>query len=335
MLFYELSDLNNLPENINYPDIYFTPEYGKACEYSDDAIWELCQYKDLIYVYLKKEYIFEDIQYFDLITPYGYSGYYFNNDETLEEFIPLFRVEAMKRNYLTEVIRQNPYIDVGNININSILLEHYDIITTKTTFGINLKQHVSFEQYLTNTHRDNKRGYKLALKNGLICKFEQYNKLHLEKFILIYETTMNNLNSQTYYYFNSNYYQTLMELGDRVFFANVYNKEDILIASCIIFRYNKRLHYHLGGSLFEYRNLRPNNYLHCNVIKYGIENDFNLYHLGGGVKEHDTLYDFKNKIGDTKFAYTIYKTIINPEIYNEIKITFDERDNDFFPIHRK
>lgn len=45
MLFYELSDLNNLPENINYPDIYFTPEYGKVCKYSDDAIWELCNIK--------------------------------------------------------------------------------------------------------------------------------------------------------------------------------------------------------------------------------------------------------------------------------------------------
>ena len=56
-------NLNNVPENINYPDIYFTHEYGKACEYSDDANWELCQYKDLIYVYLKKEYIFEDIKY--------------------------------------------------------------------------------------------------------------------------------------------------------------------------------------------------------------------------------------------------------------------------------
>ena len=49
MLFY---NINNVPTNINYPDIYFTPEYGKACEYSDNAIWELCQYKDLIYEHL-------------------------------------------------------------------------------------------------------------------------------------------------------------------------------------------------------------------------------------------------------------------------------------------
>ena len=43
--------------NIEYIDVYFSHDYGEACEYSDNAIWELCQYKDLIYVYLKKEYI--------------------------------------------------------------------------------------------------------------------------------------------------------------------------------------------------------------------------------------------------------------------------------------
>ena len=117
-------NLNNCPEDINYPDIYFTPEYGKACEYSDNAIWELCQYKDLIYVYLKKEFIFEDIKYYDLITPYGYSGYYFENKKTYDEFIPLFREEAYKKNYLTEVVRQNPYIDID-------ISEYYEIITSK------------------------------------------------------------------------------------------------------------------------------------------------------------------------------------------------------------
>ena len=38
--------------DLDYPDIYFTPEYGKACEYSDNAKWELCKYKDLIYKHL-------------------------------------------------------------------------------------------------------------------------------------------------------------------------------------------------------------------------------------------------------------------------------------------
>ena len=73
--FYNLETIKNI--DIQFQDIYFTPEYGKACEYSDNAEWELCQYKDLIYVYLKKQYNYDNIIYYDLITPYGYSGYIF------------------------------------------------------------------------------------------------------------------------------------------------------------------------------------------------------------------------------------------------------------------
>jgi hypothetical protein len=322
MYFYSL---NNLPKNINYPDIYFTLEYGKSCEYSDNAIWELCQYKDLIYVYLKKEYIFEDIQYFDLITPYGYSGYYFDNDETLEEFIPLFIIEAKKRNYLTEVIRQNSYL---NIDISN----YYDIILSRKTFGINLNNYTSFEDYLKNTHKDNRKGYNLALKKNLLFKIEEYNNENLLKFLEIYDLTMKNLNSTKYYYFNNEYYQSFFNFKDNLFFANVYQNEK-LIASCIIFKYKKLLHYHLGGSYLEYRNLRPNNLIHCSIIKYGIENKFDLYHLGGGLKDNDSLYNFKNKIGDKLFEYTIYKNVLNHEIYEKIKNQFNE--DTYFPIHRK
>lgn len=318
-------NLKNIPENINYPDIYFTPEYGKACEYSDNAIWELCQYKDLMYVYLKKKYIFENIQYFDLITPYGYSGYYFDNDETVKEFIPLFRIEAKKRNYLTEVVRQNPYI---NIDIS----EYYEIITSKKIFGINLNNYTSFEDYLKNTHKDNRRGYNLALKKNLLFKIEEFNYENLLKFLEIYNLTMKNLNSSNYYYFNKEYYESFFNFKDKLFFANVYHTEK-LIASCIILKYHKLLHYHLGGSYLEYRNLRPNNLIHCSIIKYGIENNYELYHIGGGLKDNDLLYNFKNKIGDKLFEYTIYKNILNYEVYDKIKNQY-EIDN-YFPIHRK
>ena len=75
MEFYNQKTIKNT--DIKYPDVYFTPEYGIACEYSDNAIWELCKYKDLIYVYLKRPIFHEGKIYYDLITPYGYSGYYY------------------------------------------------------------------------------------------------------------------------------------------------------------------------------------------------------------------------------------------------------------------
>jgi serine/alanine adding enzyme len=323
MKFYNKITIKNI--DITYPDIYFTPEYGLACEYSDNAIWELCQYKDLIYVYLKKEYIFENTTYYDLITPYGYSGYYFEKQSTYDEFIPMFRSQSKIRNYITEVVRQNPYL---NIDISN----YYEVITSRKTFGIDLNNYTLFEDYLKKTHKDNRRGYNLALKKKLLFKMEDYNDDNLLRFLEIYNLTMINLNSKDYYYFNKEYYNSFFKFKENLLFANIYYN-DKLIASCIIFKYQKLLHYHIGGSYLEYRNLRPNNLIHCSIIKYGIENDYELYHLGGGLNDNDSLYDFKNKIGDKKFEYTIYKNVLNKEIYDKIKQQYET--DDYFPIHRK
>lgn len=319
--FYSIENISNT--EINYNDIYYTPEYGKACEYSDNASWEICQYKDLIYVYLKKKYLFNKIIYFDLITPYGYSGFYFTNNETFDEFIDLFRIEGKKRNYITEVVRQNHYL---NINIS----KKYNIILTRKTFGVNLKNYDNFNQYLKDTNKDNRKAYRSSIKNNLIFKIEDFNKDNLSKFLKIYNTTMNNLNSKDYYYFNEEYFNTLMQLN-KSFFANVYHN-NILISSCIILKYKKIIHYHLGGSYLEYRNLRPNNLIHCSLIKYGIDNQYHIYHLGGGLKDNDSLYKFKEKIATDKFNYTIYKNVLNENIYEEISKKFNS--DEYFPIHR-
>jgi len=314
-------NINNIPTNINYPDIYFNPKYGIACEYSDNSIWELCQFKDLIYAYLKREYKFENTIYYDLITPYGYSGYYFEKQETYDEFIKLFRTEAKRRNYLTEVVRQNPYLNID-------LSNKYNIILSRKTFGICLKKYKSFEDYLTDTHKDNRKGYKISLKHNLVFKIEMYNEKNLSKFLHIYNSTMDSLNSSKYYYFNNEYFNSFLD-SKNLFFANVYLEEK-LIASCMIYNFNNYLNYHLGGSYLEYRNLRPNNLIHCSIIKYGIENNFDLYHLGGGLKDNDSLFIFKNKIANIDFNYTIYKNILNNEIYQIIN---KNKKGDYFPLH--
>ena len=212
------------------PDIYFTPGYGECCEFSDDAIWELCHYKDLIYVYLKKEIIVGDEKYYDLITPYGYSGYHFKDEKTFEQFIPLFRSEAKKNNYLTEVVRQNPYL--------GIKLKKYDSILSRSTFGIVLNRYQNFDNYLEDTSKCNRRAYRNGCKNSLVFKMNEYSKGDLDSFIDIYETTMTQLQSKSYYYFSETYYEKLDNLKHNVLFANVYI-DNKLICSCMVFRFDK------------------------------------------------------------------------------------------------
>jgi len=306
------------------PDIYLTPEYGECCEYSDDAIWELCHYKDLIYVYLKKEIMVGDEKYYDLITPYGYSGYHFKDEKTFEQFILLFRSEAKKKNYLTEVVRQNPYL--------SIKLKKYDSILSRPTFGIVLKKYQKFDNYLEDTSKCNQRAYRNGCKKNLVFKMNNYSKEDLEHFIDIYEINMIHLKSKPYYYFNKDYYEKLYNLKNNVLFANVYIG-DKLISSCMILRFNKMLHYHIGGSLLEYRNYNPNNYLHCKVIEYGIKYQYELYHLGGGITDNDSLSYFKKRISNNIYEYIIYKNILNQEVYNKLKQQYP--NTLYFPVHRE
>ena len=320
--FYDKNTILNI--NLKFKDIYYIPEYAEACEFSDNAEVEYCVYKDLIYLYLKKKYYFEDVLYYDLITLYGYSGYYYENIDTFDEFLLLFKDEAKKRNYITEVVRQNPYL---NLSINN-----YDIIVSRTTFGIDLKKYKSFDGYLKNTSKDNKRGYNIACKNNLKFEILDFNKDTLNEFIKIYNFTMNKLNATDYYYFNDGYYNSLLKMKDNILLATI-KKDDKIISSSIIFKYGNFLHYHIGGSFLEDRNIRPNNFLHCNIIQYGIENNYNMYHLGGGLKDNDNLYIFKDKIGDIKYNYVIYKNIINKEIYKKISLNFENKN--YFPIHRQ
>ena len=214
----------------------------------------------------------------------------------------------------------------------NIKLTNYELITERSIFGINLQKYNNFDEYLNDTSRDNKRGYSIALKKELLFEMVPLTNETLSKFKEIYNSTMKNLNASNYYYFNENYYKELINLNENIFVANIKNNET-LIASCLIFKYKNFLHYHIGGSLVEYRNLRPNNFLHCNVIKYGIENNYNTYILGGGLKDDDSLYNFKNKIANVSFEYVIYKNILNNEIYNRIIKTSPENDGRF-PIHR-
>ena len=316
MIFYSLCH-NNILKNTNFPDIYFTPEYGKACEYSDNAEWELCKYKDLIYVYLKRPIDCDGKIYYDLITPYGYSGYYYEKLETYNEFIPIFRKKAKERDYVTEVLRQNPYLNID--------IAEYDIITTKTLYGINLVN-LNEAGYLRTTNKSNRRMINKAIKNNLEFKILEYNNKNLKDFKYVYNLTMDNLNSTKYYYFNREYYNRLCNC----FIACVYLK-NILCASSVIFKYNDLLHYHIGGSLSKYREYGCNNFLHYNVMIYGIKNNFKLYVLGGGIKEGDSLSKFKEKLSNKEFQYTIYKNILNQEIYNKL---CKNKNTDFFPPYR-
>ena len=315
--FYNVNTLLTHKVTIEFPDIYFTPEYGKACEYSDNAVWELCSYKDLIYVYLKQPIEYNNTIYYDLITPYGYSGYYYEIKETYEEFIPNFRKVAKEKKYITEVVRQNPYLNIK--------LKGYDVITSKTIYGVFVD---SYENYYKNVLHSKKRNMiTKANKNNLMFELKHIDCDEFNNnFLQLYYENMKRVDASPYYFFNTEYFNEIKKQKN-TFLAIIKDSNKNIIGTAILFLYNNYIHYHLSCN---------NNSINCitdfllvNVIKeMGINK---LFILGGGLKNDDALSKFKKRLSNKQYNYTIYKNILNQEIYDKLSENFD---TNYFPKYR-
>jgi hypothetical protein len=308
----------NTIKDVIFPDTYFLPIYGEACEFSDNAEWECCLYKDLIYVYLKRPILYNDIFYYDLITPYGYSGYYFNNNNTYDKFIPLFRKIAINRNYVTEVVRQNPYININLLN--------YDKINFKTIYGIRIN---NFEDYWNNVLNTKKRNmYTKSIKNNLNFKLIKLSYANLkDKFLDLYNFTMDKVSAKSYYYFNENYFKTLEKI-ENSYLAEITNSNNKVIGCSIIFIFGNYIHYHLSCNDNSMNCITD--FLLINIVKE-LGKD-KLIILGGGLSDNDDLSKFKRSLSNETFTYNIYKNIINKNIYDELSI--GKETNNFFPAYR-
>lgn len=229
-------------------------------------------------------------------------------------------------------MRFTPYFSINNCN----KFKNFDgteILFKSNTFGINFRNN-TYENYIKKTKKNHRRSLKKSkdILNFIMRKFK-YSDIN-GSFQTIYKETMNRVNSNKYYYFNDKYYETLYNFcRDNIFIAEVSTKEtNEIIASSIIFHWNnKYLHYHLGCSKTDYLKYCPNNFLHDNIIKYGFENNYELYHLGGGLINNDPLHKFKESFSNISFDYYQAKIIYNLEEYNKLSNKVENKNKNYFP----
>ncbi len=180
-----------------------------------------------------------------------------------------------------------------------------------------------------------------AEKNGIEIRHGKGMELFAD-FKRIYNATMDKDHAEEYYYFGDAFYESIHhDLHDNyeMFYALL---DGQIIAMSIMLFCNKQMHYHLSGSMMEYRNLAPSNLLLYKAALWGCEQEYKTFHLGGGVGSgEDNLYKFKaafNKNSDYQFS--IGKQVFDQEKYDELveirrksNPTFDG-ESKFFPLYR-
>lgn len=329
---------DNIVKSFDNYDVYYLSGYVKAFQIHGDGEPQLLYYNNdglrAIYVYMKRV---TNIDYlYDSITPYGYGGVLFEGDTNIDKLESFWAAYVNKMNEINVVdnfVRYHPVLSNA---------EHMKFISEVIDLGKTIAIDLSSPEVIwENIVSKNRNTIRKAEKNGIEIHHAKDYSLFKE-FIQIYNATMDKDNATDYYYFKEDFYKSIhQDLFDNyeLFYAVLDGK---IIAMSIIIFANKQMHYHLSGSLIEYRNLAPSNLLLYKAALWGYEQGFKTFHLGGGVgSEEDNLYKFKAAFNrNSNYQFSIAKQVFNMDKYDMLvneRATRDlqfNKESSFFPLYR-
>lgn len=331
----------------NY-DVYYLSGYVKAFEIHGDG-------QPLLFYYFGKEGeeglrginvvmerdishdlhfrgVLEEDKYYDFSTPYGYGGWLIENTGCINT-APLFTSYerwCMENDIVSEFVRYHPMLE--NYRDSE---KYYQVIPLGETVAMEL---TSPEDIWKNMSSKNKNHIRKSMKSGVKIYNGRYPEAY-EKFREIYNSTMDKDKAEKYYYFEPEFYQSVLDdlrNEAQVFYAQLPGGE--IIASAIMLGTNGYMNYHLSGSVRKYSSLAPTNLLLARAAEWGCANGFKTLYLGGGVgSREDSLFKYKRAFykGDL-YKFHIGKKILNTEIYEYLmKIRDIAGENiPYFPEYR-
>lgn len=319
-------------------DVYYLSGYARSFYVHGDGEPQLLYYTSetlrAIYVYMKRKTALDGV--YDSITPYGYGGVLFDGEATeanLSAFQDEFLQKMQSENIISDFVRYHPVLG------NAVCMKSISqVIDLGNTIAMDL---TSPEVIWENITSKNRNTIRKAQKNNIqIHHTDDYSIL--QSFISIYNHTMDRDNADEYYYFKEDFYKAIFDhlKGNfQLFYATL---DDKIIAASLIIYANKQVHYHLSGSLTEYRHLAPTNLLLYQVALWGCENGFQTLHLGGGFGSgNDNLYKFKAAFNrNSALQFSIGKQIFNQNLYDKlVDLRVQQNpafnlESKYFPLYR-
>lgn len=328
---------NSIIDGFSKQDIYFSHNYFMSALQLDEGEAILFFYESqngkVAYPVIKRKIANEaNIDLYDITTPYGYGGPLISVCEDKEalllEFREAFNEYCNAHHIISEFVRFHPLLENHKGLENSM-----EILRASSTVKIGLEQGVDL---LGQIPGKNRNMIRKAMKNGVEVRKLNLEE-NLEEFILIYYATMRRNDASAFYFFTEAYFRKTIDLFGQdlhLFGAFVEGK---MISATLILTHGQFMHYHLSGSLGEYRNLGANNLLLFKIAEWGQAGGIKAFHLGGGYSgEEDSLFSFKKTFTtDEPLGFFIGKKIHNPNLYQMMVLENDvTEDTGFFPLYR-
>ena len=307
--------LYSIPADLQ--DLYFREEYVRLyeteCEHARCFVYQEGD-SILLFPFLRRTFEYKGITCYDFETAYGYGGPISNNhsENFMTKALKAMKAKAVEEDYICGFVRFHPVLS------NWYCFEKVGrLIHDRKTIAIDLTGGIE-AIWMNEIHTKNRNVIKKGEKNGLVFIVDN-DFSYLKDFEDLYNSTMDKLEADGFYYFEPKYYEQLQNTIENRFLGIV-KHEDKVVAGAIFFYQKPYGHYHLAGSDKTALKLSPNNFLLWEAAKELMNRGVSYFHLGGGTdgSENNSLYQYKRKFSKNEYQFSLGKMIFNQQLYDDI-----------------
>lgn len=166
-----------------------------------------------------------------------------------------------------------------------------------------------------------------------------YEAKYLDDFLKIYYSTMDRTEAHDEFYFSRDFFIRLNKLNKNAVYFYVVHNGKIISAELVIYG-SKNAYSYLGGTDREYFDLRPNDFLKYEIIKWCKEKGLENFVLGGGYGADDGIFQYKQCLAPHGIVdFYIGRRVFDSDSYNSLVEMRRQADgiqnNIFFPTYRE
>lgn len=220
-------------------------------------------------------------KYFDLISPYGYGGFLGNVSDYKK--VDLEYEEYCRENgYICEFVRFELFSDYYRFFAGEVETRTHNVIRDLDMeldgIWMDFKQKV-------------RKNVKRATKSGLEIVVDESGK-YLDNFLNIYYGTMERTKAESQFFFSRAFFERLNQMHGNYVYFHVKYEEKIISTELVIYGSDTCYSY-LGGTNKDFFDLRPNDFLKYEIIKWAKKKGLKRFVLGGGYGQDDGIYQYK------------------------------------------
>lgn len=270
----------------------------------------------------------EPDKWLDISTPYGYGGFWI---EGMDSKIVEKEYEAYCRdmNYISEFVRFHLLSEYEKVFTGEIENPITNVVRTLDP---------PIDEIFMDFESKVRRNIKKAIRNGLTVKIDE-DGAFAEEFLNLYYKTMERRHAKSSYFFPREYFSNINHMRGNYVYASVM-LDGKVIASDMVLYGSENCYSFLCCSDSEYFEMRPNDLLKFEIIKWAKEKDLKRYVLGGGYGGDDSLFQFKRSFAPHGlYKFHVGKRVLNEKKYQDLvtirkEIMGYDPGTNFFPQYR-